>query len=173
MKESSRASCWTTLAACCTGCGRWAWTTSSTVSAISPSTSQHSSRVVQHDARLLSFMDQLRNEFVHALVAPGEDPLVVAGFVVPEVPHKLEIADHRGGGQVVSAGRNQRLVHVEGIAECAPHAAKVDTGLAQVSGSRSRQALGDDLFRTANVRQPADILMQLDSSHRSSQPQDR
>jgi len=53
------------------------------------------------------------------------------------------------------------LVHVEGIAECAPHAAKVDTGLAQVSGSRSRQALGDDLFRTANVRQPADILMQL------------
>jgi len=40
----------------------------------------------------------------------------------------------------VSAGRNQRLVHVEGIAECAPHAAKVDTGLAQVSGSRSRQA---------------------------------
>ena len=48
--------------------------------------------------------------------------------------HVLQVADQLGGVQVVAAGRDQRLVHVQGVGEGGAYAAEVDPALGQKHG---------------------------------------
>ena len=87
--------------------------------------------VVQHDARLLALADQLRNEFAHALVAPVKHGGVVVVADSGVVHHVLQIADDGGGAQVIAAGRDQRLMHVQRDGGGAANPAEIDAALAR------------------------------------------
>ena len=92
---------------------------------------QQGAGVFQHHARLLALVHQLRDELAHALVAPVEDRGVVVVADARVVHHVLEVADDLGGAQVAAAGRDQRLVHVQGDGERALDAAEVNPALRQ------------------------------------------
>ena len=84
---------------------------------------------------LLALADQLGDDVAHAAVAVGEDRgvVVVAGAGVAH--HEVEVADEVGGAQVASAGRDQRLLHVQGDGEVGLEAVEPEVGLRQVDGA--------------------------------------
>ena len=98
-----------------------------------PNPVQQRARVFQHDPRLFAFVDQLRDEFPHPLIAPMEHRSVVIIADALVIHHILQVTDDFGGAQVVASGRNQRLVHVQGDRESALDVAEIDSTLRQVS----------------------------------------
>ena len=113
-----------------------------------------------------------RDELAHPLVAPVEHRGVVVVAQVGVLQHPLQVADDGRRAQVRSAGRDQRLVHVQGDREGA-----VDAGDAQrrrireqwpVSAGGDRRL--DGLLRTAQVREAVDVLGQLSHDPLSRRP---
>ena len=99
--------------------------------------------------------DELGDELAHALVAPDEGRGVV---VIPDplvLHHVLEVADDGGGVQVAAAGRDQRLVLVQGDGAGGTDAAEVDPAAVGEQGpcrGRRRRPLDLGLV-TADVGQ--------------------
>ena len=83
--------------------------------------------------------------------------MVVADALVLE--HVLQVADHRGGANIASAGRDQRLVHVQRVGEGALDAGKIDVAVRQEDGPARRSGDGalNFLFRAADVGQAVDV----------------
>ena len=89
-------------------------------------------RILEHDAGLLALLDQLRNELAHSLVAPVEDGRVVIVADVGVVHHVLEVADDLCRVEVTAPGRDERLLHVEGVGKQALGLSKIDSALGQI-----------------------------------------
>jgi hypothetical protein len=87
---------------------------------------QQAARVFQHDARLLALIHQLRDELSHPLVAPVKNRSVMVVTDPWVIHHRLEIADNSSTSQVITASRDQRLVHVQRIGKTAVDLVKVD-----------------------------------------------
>ena len=124
---------------------------------------QQGAGVLQHDPRLLALAEQLADELAHPLVAPVEHRGVVVVADVGVLQHPLQVADDSRGAQVRSAGRDQRLVHVQSDREGAVDAGDTQRRLIreQSPGSAGGDRRLDYLFRTAQVRQAIDALGQL------------
>ena len=120
---------------------------------------QQGAGVFQHHARLLAFVHQLRDELAHALVAPVEDRGVVVVADARVVHHVLEVADDLGRGEIAAAGRDQRLVHVQGDGERALDAAEVNPALRQEDRLAAAGAQGgfNLSFSAADIRQTAHV----------------
>ena len=58
-----------------------------------PQTVEQRPRIVQHHARPLAFVDELRNKFAHALVTPMENRSVVVVADLRVIHHVLQVAD--------------------------------------------------------------------------------
>jgi len=124
---------------------------------------QQRAGVFQHDARLAALGEQLGDELAHPLVAPVEHGCVVVVAEVGMLQHPLQVADDSRRGQVRSAGRDQRLVHVQGDRERAVDAGNVHRRVPEehrpVPAGADRHL--DQPLRTAQVRQTVDILGKL------------
>ena len=125
---------------------------------------QKRARVLEHHARLRALVDELRDELPHPLVAPAEHRSIV---VVPDVRvlgHVAKVADEACRPQIVSAGRDQRLVHVQRDRERAVDSRERIPG-ARVREHRTlrgvRDRRGDQRLATREVGQPVDVLGQL------------
>ena len=128
-----------------------------------PQPVQQGAGVLQHDPRLAALAEQLGDQLPHPLVAPVEHRGVMAVADVGMLQHPLQVADDGGGAQVGSAGRDQRLVHMQGDGKRA-----VDTGNVHrrlIREQRPVSARGDRrrdcLLRTAQVREAIDVLGKL------------
>ncbi len=119
---------------------------------------QQAARVLEHDARVAALVDEPRYELPHALVAPVEHGRVVVVADVGVLHHVLQVADDPCRAQVVAAGRNQRLVHVQRLGEAARQRAHVHAASRQVEGPALGGRLGDRVLRAADVRQPVHLL---------------
>ena len=60
-----------------------------------------------------ALIDQLRDELAHPLIAPAEHRSVVVIADVRVLEHVPQVADQRSRAQLLSAGGDQRLVHVQ------------------------------------------------------------
>ncbi len=106
--------------------------------------------IVEHHPRLFAFVDEVRNELAHALVAPVEDRRVVVVADTLVLHHVLQIADDRGGVKIGAAGRYQRLVHVQGDgsgAEMRPKSATI-LGGEDALAARGLHRLFDQAIRS-------------------------
>ena len=79
-----------------------------------PQAVQQRPGILEHDSRLFALIDKLRDELAHPFVAPVENGSVMVVADSWIIHHVLEIADDVGGGQILAAGGDQRLVHVQG-----------------------------------------------------------
>jgi hypothetical protein len=77
-------------------------------------TVQQGARILQHHTRLVAFGQQRRHEVAHAGITVAEGGCVVVVADTRVFEHVLQVADQRCGAQVGTAGRDQRLVHVQG-----------------------------------------------------------
>ena len=77
-----------------------------------PQAVQQGARVVEHHPGLAAFIEQLRNELAHALVAPvNTGALWLSPMSGCSIIHSRLLMIRRGAQ--VAAGRDQRLVHVQ------------------------------------------------------------
>src|SRR5208337_2763448 len=90
------------------------------------------SGILEHDARLLAFVDKLGNELTHPLVAPHEHRSVVVVANVLMIHHVLEVANDLGATEVATSGGNQRLMHMQCNGRRAPDAAEVDPAVGKI-----------------------------------------
>jgi hypothetical protein len=73
--------------------------------------------------------------------------------------HVLQVTDDRRGGQVVAAGGDQRLMHVQRDGRGAAQTSEVDAALGQQRRSRpGALRLLDERFGAAEVGEPVDAL---------------
>jgi len=105
--------------------------------------------VVQHDAGVAAFVDQLGDEATHAGVAVGKDPGVVVVAIVGMLEHVLEVADQAA----VMASRDGGLVHMEGAGKAGLDLVQVEVGALWVDGVGVVGDFGDRCFSAANIRQ--------------------
>jgi hypothetical protein len=80
---------------------------------------------------LLALFDKLRDELTHPFVAPMENGRIVIVSNPRIIHHELEITNDLGSGEVLSPGRNERLMHVQSDRKSAIDAAKIDAALGQ------------------------------------------
>ena len=80
--------------------------------------------------------------------------------------HVLEIADQAGRLQVLAAGGDERLVHVERIGEAAADRAEVDAAVVQVREVCRPERIGQERLAAAEIRQVAHVFGQRSSTKR-------
>ena len=123
--------------------------------------------IFEHDAGLFAFIDQLRNEISHPLVAPLKNRriMVIADALI--IHHVFEIADDFSSGQIVATCRYQGLVHVQRNREGAIDIAEIDAAFCQEHrlGGVGSQGRFDRRLRPANVGSLVNIFRQF--SHKS------
>jgi hypothetical protein len=124
---------------------------------------QQRARVLEHDARLAAFGEQRRDELAHARIAVPEDGRIVVVAHARMLEHVLQVADECGRAQLGTAGRDQRLVHVQCHRAGAADAVEADAALRQKHrgiAHASDRAL-DQRLGTAQVGQVVDGLRQV------------
>ena len=120
---------------------------------------QQRAGVLQHHARLLALFEELGDELPHALVAGEKGAGVVIVAHLRVLQHVLQVADDRRGAQVVAAGGDQRLMHVQRDGRGAAQTSEVDAALGQQRRSRpGALRLLDERFGAAEVGEPVDAL---------------
>ena len=125
--------------------------------------------ILQHHPRLLALVDQLRDKFADALVAPMEHRRVVIIANALVLHHVLEIADDGRGVQVTATRRNQWLMHVQGDGAGSADVTEIDAAFRQEhrAGATGAQSLFHERLRTADVRQTVNVLWKLAHAWRS------
>ena len=125
---------------------------------------QQRARVLQHHPRLRALIDQLRDELAHPLIAPTEHRSVVVIADVRVLEHVPQVADQRSRAKLLSAGRDQRLVHVQRDPERTldPHERIPSIGERDHRAILSvRDRRGDQRVLAGQVGQPVDALSKL------------
>ena len=110
-------------------------------------------------AGLLALAHELGNELAHALVAPDEDRGVVVVADALVLHHVLEVADDGRGVQVMPAGGDQRLVHVQGDGTGGTHSTEGHTPVVtvQIPAATAGHRLSNLALGTGNVRETIDV----------------
>jgi hypothetical protein len=90
---------------------------------------QQRTRVFQHDARLGALLHQAWHNLAHTLVTPVEYGGVVVIADIRMLHHVLQIANECSCLQIFATGRDQRLVHVQGIGVGAADVGEIDPAL--------------------------------------------
>jgi len=110
--------------------------------------------IIEHDARLSTFVQKLRNERAHALVAPAEHRGIVSIRNLRVLKHVAEVADDWGGGEIARPGGDQRLMHVESDGEAGGGVGEVDGRTRNRRGIRGRGS--DKGLGAADIREIVD-----------------
>lgn len=120
-------------------------------------------RVLEHDTGRVTFLNELREELSHALVAPKEDRgiMIVPDFWI--VHHMFQVADQWRGSKIRAARWDQRLMHVQSDSERALHATERHRVPAEKPETFSCCPDGglDNRLGTANVGDTFDVLSKL------------
>ena len=87
---------------------------------------QQAPGVLEHDARMMALVHQLRHELADPLVTPMKHGRIVIVANVLVLHHGLQVANHVGGSEIRSACRNQRLMHMQCARESCVDRTKVD-----------------------------------------------
>jgi hypothetical protein len=121
---------------------------------------QQRAGILQHHPRLHAFVEELGDELTHPLVR-GKDAGVVIVADLRVRQHVLQVADDCRGAQVVAAGGDQRLMHVQCDRCGAAETSDVHAALGQQRRPRPGARLLDERVGAAEVGKAGDALGKL------------